>query len=534
MAHAQDPFVREHLDDPYPFYARLRAHPEDLIEVPERGVLLAARHDVARAVLRDHTTYRSGLGVQWIPVAEAGLRATFIENDPPEHTRVRRAVQQWCTPRAIDEIAAVVDTIVEELVDDLVAAGGGDVMTTLARRVPLRVMSEWLGLALPDAATGWADASFRLGAPDPPASAEEQFAGFLAWALGDGFATVRPGGLAEAILAGGDEQRLHDDEPFVALASIVIAGLDTTVHLIGNGIAALAAHPDQLAALVDDPAGLSGGAVEEALRYDAPVRFFLRRTDDGRTVVVLYGSANRDERVFAEPDRFVIDRDASAHLAFGAGIHLCLGAPLARLEGTAVFRTLAERVATIDMLPGARRTRLGRDPRLRHAARPTRRRGEVRRRLAVPGRVAPVSSRSGQTSPVLQPAGSTERRLHRGSSGFPGVCVGSGPVLFERLPIDRSGVVLVVVLVGEGSVGSPDGSDDGAGPGEEPEHVPVTVADRTCDSRRSREPRAGCEPSIRSPSRDVAADGRNAGPPRTRATRRIHRWRRSRHDDTRT
>lgn len=356
MTDAHDPFVREHLDDPYPFYARLRAHPSGLIDVAERNVLVAARHDVARAVLRDHTTYRSGLGVQWVPVADAGVRATFIENDPPEHTRVRRAVQQWCTPRAIDEIATIVDTVVEELVDGLVAEGGGDVMDRLARRVPLRVMSEWLGLALPDEAARWADASFRLGAPDPPTWAEEQFAGFLAWAFGDGFATVRPGGLAELILAGGDEHRLRDDEPFVALASIIIAGLDTTVHMIGNGVAALAENPSQLAALVDDPAGLAGGAVEEILRYDAPVRFFLRRTVEDRCVMVLYGSANRDAQVFDEPDCFRIDRDASAHLAFGAGIHLCLGAPLARLEGTAVFRRLAERTEKIEILPGARRT----------------------------------------------------------------------------------------------------------------------------------------------------------------------------------
>jgi cytochrome P450 len=140
------------------------------------------------------------------------------------------------------------------------------------------------------------------------------------------------------------------------LASIIIAGLDTTVHLIGNGVAALAANPDQLGALIDDPAGRAPGAVEEVLRFDAPVRFFLRRTDDGRTVAVLYGSANRDERVFAEPDRFLIDRDASAHLAFGSGIHLCLGAPLARLEGTALFRGLATRVAAIEVQPGATRT----------------------------------------------------------------------------------------------------------------------------------------------------------------------------------
>jgi cytochrome P450 len=356
VAQADDPFQRRHLDDPYPFYAYLRAQPQDLIEVAERGVVVAARHDVARAVLRDHTTYRSGLGVQWIPVDQAGIRATFIENDPPAHTRVRRAVQKWCTPRAMADMVDVVDGIVEEVFDGLVAAGGGEVMSTLARRVPLRVMGEWLGLDLPDAAATWADASFRLGAPEPPEASAARFAGFLEWALGDGFADVRADGFAAAILAGGGDERLHDDERFVALASIIIAGLDTTVHLIGNGVAALAANPDQLDSLIDDPSGRAPGAVEEILRFDAPVRFFLRRTDDGRSVVVLFGSANRDEHVFAAPHRFAIDRDASAHLAFGSGIHLCLGAPLARLEGASVFRTLAERVGSIEVLPGAERT----------------------------------------------------------------------------------------------------------------------------------------------------------------------------------
>ena len=356
MARADDPFEPDNLDDPYPFYARLRARPEDLVEVPERGVFLASRYEVARNVLRDHDVYHSGLGVQWVPVEEAGVRATFIENDPPAHTRVRRAVQRWCTPRATAELAGTVDAIVEEHVDRMLADGGGDVMTALARRVPVRVMSTWLGLDLPDAATTWADASFRLGAPDPPEVSATHFAGFLEWALGDGFATVRPGGFAEAILAGGDDDRLEADEPFVALASIIIAGLDTTVHLIGNGVAALAANPDELGKLIDDPATHTPAAVEEMLRFDAPVRFFLRRTDDGRSVVVLYGSANHDERMFDEPHRFLIDRDASAHLAFGSGIHLCLGAPLARLEGASVFRTLADRIGSIEVLPGAART----------------------------------------------------------------------------------------------------------------------------------------------------------------------------------
>jgi cytochrome P450 len=351
-----DPFAPANLDNPYPLYARLRDLPDDLVEVPERGVLVAARYDVARSVLRNHGTYRSGLGVQWIPVQQNGLRATFIENDPPAHTRVRRAVQRWCTPRAVADLGDAIDTIVDELVAELVARGGGDVMAAVARQVPLRVMSTWLGLSLPHEACTWADASFRLGAPDPPADAAEQIGGFLAWAFGDGLVALTPGGFAESILAGGDNAALEGDEPFVALASIIIAGLDTTVHMIGNGIAAFATNRDQYQLLLDDPAGRAPNVVEEILRFDSPVRFFLRRTDDDRSIVVLYGAANRDDRQFDRPDQFLIDRDASEHLAFGAGIHLCLGAPLARLEGASVFHTLAERIGSIEVLPGARRT----------------------------------------------------------------------------------------------------------------------------------------------------------------------------------
>ena len=325
---------------------------------------------MARAVLRDHGVFRSGLGVQWQPIEQAGMRATFIENDPPAHTRVRRAVQKWCTPRAIGELSGTIDAVVEPLIDQLVDDGGGDVMSMLARPVPLAVMSAWLGLQLPTEATSWADASFRLGAPDPPADAEVSMGGFIAWALSEGLAAVEPDGFAAAILAGGDHGDLVDDEPFIALASIIIAGLDTTVHLIGNGIAALAEHPEQLAMLHGDPAAHAPGTVEEVLRYDAPVRFFLRRTDDGRSVVVLYGAANRDERAFADADAFRIDRDASA-------------APCVRHRHPPVPRRAARPPRGRIGVPNDRRAhrfdrrarrrgahRLRGDPRVRHAARP--------------------------------------------------------------------------------------------------------------------------------------------------------------------
>ena len=149
--------------------------------------------------------------------------------------------------------------------------------------------------------------------------------------------TFAGGLLREAILAGGDEKRLQDDEKPSSRRADPYRVSDTTVHLIGNGVAALAANPDQLDSLIDDPSGRAPAAVEEILRFDAPVRFFLRRTDDGRSVVVLFGSANRDERAFPEPDRFLIDRHPSEHLAFVGHSPVPGRAARPTLEGASVF-----------------------------------------------------------------------------------------------------------------------------------------------------------------------------------------------------
>ena len=147
-------------------------------------------------------------------------------------------------------------------------------------------------------------------------------------------------------------ERITPAEMVPICVLLFIAGFETTVNLISNGVLALLEHPEQWAALGADPA-LAPGAVEEILRYDAPVRFFLRRTDDGRTVVVLYGSANRDEQVFDEPDAFRIDRDASAQLAFGAGIHRCAGSNLARLELRVALQTWMERIPEFELVDPA-------------------------------------------------------------------------------------------------------------------------------------------------------------------------------------
>ena len=253
----------------------------------------------------------------------------------------------------------MVEEVIIPLVDRFVRRGGGDAMEDIARPVPVAVMGRWLGIDLPQQITTWADASFRLGAPDPPSDATSKMAALIQWALADGNmlrGKVRPGGLAEKILDGGMGDGFREEEIPIALLSILIAGLDTTVHLIGNGMHALASHGEQYEHLRGDPSGRVEATVEETLRFESPVRFFLRRTDDGRTVALLFGAANRDERVFPQPAIFSIERDASNHLAFGFGAHRCIGEPLAKLEGSVVFRALAERASSLRLVEGAKRS----------------------------------------------------------------------------------------------------------------------------------------------------------------------------------
>ena len=253
----------------------------------------------------------------------------------------------------------MVEEVIIPLVDRFVRRGGGDAMEDIARPVPVAVMGRWLGIDLPQEVTTWADASFRLGAPDPPSDATSKMAALIHWALVDGNmlrGNVRPGGLAEKILDGGMGEGFQEEEIPIALLSILIAGLDTTVHLIGNGLHALASHNEQYEHLLADPSGRAESAVEETLRFESPVRFFLRRTDDGRTVALLFGAANRDERVFESPASFSIERDASNHLAFGFGAHRCIGEPLAKLEGGVVFRAFAERAKSLDLAEGVKRS----------------------------------------------------------------------------------------------------------------------------------------------------------------------------------
>jgi cytochrome P450 len=289
----------------------------------------------------------------------------MLFRDPPDHTRLRALVSKAFTPRVIDQMREHIQEIVDRLLDRVQASGEMDVIGDLAYPLPVTVICEMLGVPLGDheSIRGWsADIARSLDAIGLPSDVEIVDRGRVARrAIGDYFRALVPrrrGNPQNDLLTGliaAEEQgdKLSEGEVIAMCVLLFIAGHETTVNLIGNGLFALLQHPDQLARLQHDPA-LVPGAVEELLRYDSPVQRTARMTTEeveiggrqiakGAMVVTAIGAANRDPAQFADPDRLDVTRKDVRHVSFGYGIHFCLGAPLARVEGQIALGTLLRR-----------------------------------------------------------------------------------------------------------------------------------------------------------------------------------------------
>jgi pimeloyl-[acyl-carrier protein] synthase len=352
--------------DPYPTYAKLRAHDPVHWNTLGRSWVISRYRDVD-AILRDHTRFsndtrhrRLSREFQTPSTFPRGPSMLFL--DPPDHTRLRALVQQAFTPRAIEALAPRIRQIAARLLDQIADPTAFEVMEALARPLPMIVMAELLGVHTEERVQFQTWSRQRARALEPTMTARErQEADQAADALDAYFLGLMKQRRVEprddlisalvAVEAAGD--KLTEDELVVMLRLLLVAGNETTTNLIGNGLLALLRRPDQLRLLRSDP-GLMPGAVEELLRYDAPVqvdgRTALaemevggRRIQKGQGVLLLIGSANRDPEVFDQPDQLDITRQGPSHLTFGRGIHHCLGAPLARLEARIVFETLLER-----------------------------------------------------------------------------------------------------------------------------------------------------------------------------------------------
>ncbi|WP_069812967.1 cytochrome P450 family protein [Streptomyces sp. TP-A0874] len=348
--------------DPYPVYAELRSRgPVHRVRTPEGGeAWLVVGHEAARQALA-----APGLSKDWRNASEAMSVSNFVasthmlNSDPPNHTRLRKLVTREFTPRRVASLAPRVRELTDGLLAEMSAApdGRADLVDSLAFPLPMAVICELLGVPFldRDSFRRWSNEAVACNDPVRREAAAAASLGYLEWLLEE--KRRRPGeDLLSALIRTRDEEgdRLSREELLGTVWLLLVAGHETTVNLIANGVLALLRHPEQLAALRAD-LSLIDRAVEEMLRYDGPVetptyRFATEPVEIGGTVIpgggelvlVALADANRDPGRFPEPDRFDIHRPPGGHIAFGHGIHFCLGAALARLEARTAIRGLLE------------------------------------------------------------------------------------------------------------------------------------------------------------------------------------------------
>jgi P450-derived glycosyltransferase activator len=350
-------------DNPYPLYERLRA--QGPITKARVGPWVTTSHSLCNRILRDR---QFGVVLDGVDPGPGGGGLSFLEMNPPDHTRLRRLAAPAFSPKQMAGYATRIDKTVRQLLDDLPADSSFDLVDSFAAPLPIAVISDLLGVPnthMRDFARWGATIGTALDGVKgvrhiralmaANAGLERLFEELFEQRRRQPADDV----VSAVVAAEGDQITPAEMVPFCIL--LFIAGFETTVNLISNGVLALLADPEQWAALGNDPS-LAEGAVEEILRYDPPVqrtgRVALADVDldgvhlqRGEFVVVLTGAANRDPSVYAEPARFDITRTLPVeHLAFSSGIHYCLGAPLARMEATMALAALAER------LPSLRRT----------------------------------------------------------------------------------------------------------------------------------------------------------------------------------
>ena len=366
---AMSPAFRE---DPYPHYERFRGT-KPLLRVADT-IWFALGHGDVTNLLR-HPGMSTDESHATTEIGKTGPGAVKTQSllfmDPPDHTRLRNLVARAFTPRRIEGLRAATEAITAELLDAMVADRAPvDLIQAFAYPLPVRVICSLLGIPAADEAvfTGWSRGIARSLDPTILRSAEidaaiEQARRELRAYLGDllEFRRKTPGddllsGLA-AVEADGD--RISSGEVLSLAVLLLVAGHETTVNLIGNGVLALLRAPDQLAVLRRSP-DLVGPAVDELLRFDGPVQITQRiATEDmevvgckvrgGDEILLVLGAANRDPAVFAEPHRLDVTRDARRHVGFGGGIHHCLGAVLARMETQIALANLLDRFGRIEL-----------------------------------------------------------------------------------------------------------------------------------------------------------------------------------------
>jgi cytochrome P450 len=366
--------------DPYAAYARLRER-APVIHDADTNHWLVSRYEDVDALLRDrrfgrtylHRSTHSEMGQPEDPDHLGPfwftIRNGILDMEPPQHTRVRRLVSKAFTPRMVESLRPRIQRITDGLVDEVRGAGEFDLLTAIAEPLPVTVIAEMLGIPEPDRhlLRPWSAQICGMYELNPTEEAGHvasqaciEFSDYLRDLLED--RRRRPGedlisGLCQVVDEG---DTLSEDELIGTCVLLLNAGHEATVNVTCNGWWALFRNPDQLAKLRADHS-LVPSAIEELMRYDTPLQMFERwvledfevhdvRIPKGAELGLLFGSANHDPSVFERPDDLDLTRDPNPHITFGAGIHFCLGAPLARVELETSFRTLLERLPGLELV----------------------------------------------------------------------------------------------------------------------------------------------------------------------------------------
>lgn len=371
-------FTAAFTQNPYPVYEKLRKDdPVFKVMFPqgEFGWIIS-RYEDAVQVLKD-SRFSKDMIKRYGAEHQSIFSSNMLFSDPPDHRRLRGLVQKAFTPKLVADMRSHIQSIADTLLDHLPSQETMNLIDDFAFPLPIIVISEILGVPTEDRDKFrmWSNTVIDASTAKSPELFEQherEFTEYLtAW-----FAKVRkdPGQdlISQLVIAEEAGEQLTEKELLGVVSLLIIAGHETTVNLIGNGILALLEHPEQRDLLIQQPE-LIHQAIEEMLRYNGPVEFSTSRwaSEDiefrgqriakGEMVIVALDSANRDEEQFKDPKVFDITREKSAHLAFGKGIHLCLGAPLARLEGEIAVSTLLNRfpnmrlqadVDTLEWRPG--------------------------------------------------------------------------------------------------------------------------------------------------------------------------------------
>ena len=347
--------------------------------IPKYGFYVTGRHEQVHQVLNDHEAYISSAGVglaNFNKEPPFRPKSLILEADPPSHTRARTVLSRILSPRTVMQIRASFSHEADQLMDGLLAAAqGGEVVDGIQRIAevyPLKVFPDAVGLGSEgrENLLLYGDMIFNAFGPrnELLLRSAEKVQPVTAWIMAHcQRAMLRPGGFGDLIYQAADAGEISQDEAPMLVRSFLSAGVDTTVNGLGNALWCLATHPEAYAKLHAD-LGLARQAFEESLRFESAVQTFFRTTSrdmelagvplpSGSKVLTVLAAANRDERQWPDPERFDLERRPIGHMAFGSGIHGCVGQVVARLEGELILAALAKRFKRVE-LAGAPTRRL--------------------------------------------------------------------------------------------------------------------------------------------------------------------------------